>query len=407
VTTTADRIAATADPQDLAERRRAARALLKRPLLASGSTDPDDLRLVRRHQSELIRLFADGLGYRLQVDPTSARLFKTGLGTDSTRPLRRRSGASFTPRAYALLCLTIAALTRARTQLLVDELVAQVRAAAVDAGLDIDLDAIGDRRALHAAIVVLVDLGVLRERDGDLEHWADQRTQSLLDVRRDLLSLLVAAPLTAASSAADLLTLAALPSAVGGARIATRRALLERPLLTTDDLTPEHAEWWRRNRNRERDWYDTHFGLELELRAEGAAVIDPDDDLSDERFPGTDKTRQLALLVLEAVADEVQRSAPAGAGTPWRELSLTTVERCAQDVHARWRDRLRRDQREDPDRALREALSVLARFGLIRREDGAVLVHAAATRYAPRVALLAQSATGETSLFDDLTDGED
>ena len=130
-------------------------------------------------------------------------------------------------------------------------------------------------------------------------------------------------------------------------------------------------------------------------------MIDPDDDLSDERFPGTDKTRQLALLVLEAVADEVQRSAPAGAGTPWRELSLTTVERCAQDVHARWRDRLRRDQREDPDRALREALSVLARFGLIRREDGA------ATRYAPRVALLAQSATGETSLFDDLTDGED
>ena len=114
MTTTADRIAATADPQDLAERRRAARALLKRPLLASGSTDPDDLRLVRRHQSELIRLFADGLGYRLQVDPTSARLFKTGLGTDSTRPLRRRSGASFTPRAYALLCLTIAALTRAR-----------------------------------------------------------------------------------------------------------------------------------------------------------------------------------------------------------------------------------------------------------------------------------------------------
>ena len=38
MTTTADRIAATADPQDLAERRRAARALLKRPLLASGST---------------------------------------------------------------------------------------------------------------------------------------------------------------------------------------------------------------------------------------------------------------------------------------------------------------------------------------------------------------------------------
>ena len=127
--------------------------------------------------------------------PGAARLFKAGLGRDATRPLVRKSGKAFTPRAYALLCLTLAALTRGKGQLLVDELVAQVRSAAVDAGLDVDLDAIADRRALHAAFAALVELGVLHERDGDLEHWAEQRTASLLDVRRDRLALLVAAPL--------------------------------------------------------------------------------------------------------------------------------------------------------------------------------------------------------------------
>lgn len=416
-----------ADPQDVAERQQAARALLLKPLLVASGPDGDEFRLVRRHQGELTKMFAEGLGYRLQVDPASARLFKPGLGRDATRPLRRRSGASFTPRAYALFCLTLAALTRARSQLLVDELVQQVRSAAVDAGLDVDLDAVRDRRALHAALVALIGLGVLRERDGDLEHWVDQRTQSLLDVRRDLLALLVAAPLASATSAADLLERAALPSAAGGARTAIRRRLLESPLLTVEELPADHAEWWSRNRNRERDWYDTRFGLVLELRSDGAAVLDPDDDFTDERFPGNDKTRQLALLVLEVLAEQARSrasggpepaeqtragdlgtSAPAdgGHGRTWRAIPASTARALARDVHVRWRDRLRRDQREDPDGAIEQALDVLVRFGLVRREGGLLHVHAAATRYAPRVTLAEAAPTGEPSLFDELSTSE-
>lgn len=408
-----------ADPQDVAERQRAARALLLQPLLTATGPEADDFRLVRRHQGELTRLFAEGLGYRLQVDPGSARLFKPGLGHDATRPLRRRSGAPFTPRAYAMFCLTLAALTRARSQLLVDELVQQVRSAAVDAGLDIDLDAVSDRRALHAALIALIKLGVLTERDGDLEHWVDQHTQSLLDVRRDLLALVVSAPLSSATSPDDLLERAALPSAAGGARTAVRRRLLESPLLSVEDLPADHAEWWGRNRNRERDWYDTRFGLVLELRAEGAAAIDPDDELTDERFPGTDKTRQFALLILEELADAAQSvgaPAPTAVGSSamgensspsprvslaWRRIPASTAAARAGDVHTRWRDRLRRDQREDPAGAVAEALDVLERFGLVRREPGLLLVHAAATRYAPRVTLAEPAHTGERSLFDD------
>ncbi|AXH96042.1 TIGR02678 family protein [Ornithinimicrobium avium] len=394
------------DPQDLAERQRAARALMLRPLLTAHGPDADDLRLVRRHQGELTKMFAEGLGYRLQVDPTSARLYKAGLGADPTRPLRRRSGAPFTPRAYAFLCLTVAALTRARSQLLVDELVQQVRSAAVDAGMEVDLDGVADRRSLHAALLVLVGHGVLRERDGDLEHWVDQRTQSLLDVRRDLLGQLVSAPLSAARSPGEVLEQAALPSAVGGARRETRRRLLESPLLTLEELPEEHAEWWRRNRNRERDWYDSRFGLQLELRAEGAVLVDPDDGFTDESFPGADKTRQLALLVLERLADTVA-SGGGGDDRAWRAIPSTTALDQSLEVHRTWIDRLRRDQREDPDGAVRDALEVLVRFGLVRRDGAQLLVHAAATRYAPQVTLAEASTTGERSLFDDTGDAGD
>ncbi len=391
------------DPGEVAERVMAARHLLRHPLVPSGPSNATVLRAVRRHQAELTRLFADGTGYRLQVDPSGARLYKAGLGRDATRPARRRSGTPFTPRTYALLCLVLAALTRSRTQLLVDELVAQVRSAAVDAGVDVDLDGISDRRALHAALAALIDLGVLSERDGDLEHWADKRTQSLLDVRRDLLTLLVAAPLGSARSPDELLDVASLPSAVGGARVAVRRRLLESPVLTVADLPEEHADWWRRNRNRESEWFRDRFGLHVELRAEGAVAIDPDDEVSDEQFPGRGGTRHLALLCLEALADAVRTGA--APGEPWRAIPLDRAWTRCREVLERWAEALRRDQREDPERAVTDALALLVSFGLVRHASSeagtAVLeVHAAACRYAPAPVLVERSGTGEVSLFD-------
>lgn len=400
------------DAQDVAERQRAARALLLHPLITSEGPHGQDFQLVRRHQGELTKMFAQDLGYRLHVAPTVARLFKAGLGHDATRPLRRRSGIAFTPRTYALLCMTIAALTRSRSQLLVDELVQQVRSAAVDAGIDVDLDSVSDRRALHAALLHLVGLGVLRERDGDLDHWAEQHTQSLLDVRRELLALLIAAPLGTATSASVVLAEDALPSAVGGARMRTRRQLVESPVLSVDILTDEQAEWWRRNRNRERDWYESRLGLRLELRAEGAVAIDPEDSFTDEAFPGADKTRQLALLVLEGLteamagerdADTADESGRGG----WRQLLPQEADRIAHRVRDQWHTRLRRDQRDDPDGAVAGAFEVLTRFGLVRHTGGLVLIHPAAARYAPQVRLADAGSSGERSLFDLSTDDED
>lgn len=390
-------------PADLlkeADVRDAARSLLRTPLL-NADDHGDELALVRRNADELTRLFADGLGYRLVIEPGLARLVKTGLGADATRGLRRRNDKTFTPRRYALLALTLAALTQSRRQVMVDELVAKVRMAAVDAGIDVDLDNITERRALHSALVALVDLGILSERDGDLEHWAERHTESLLDIHRDRLAVLIAAPLGSSENPEDVLAQAAVPSRAGGARVAIRRHLVERPVLTTEELTEEQSNWWRRNREREREWFRNTLGLELELRAEGAAAIDPSDDLTDITFPGTGSAKHFALLLLGELVDALRSEGPLE-GTAWAHVPSSTARTAADRVFSAWQHGLRKAHRENPDEVYREALVILGAVGLVRRDDGGLLVHAAAARYAPRPELLTtRGPSGERSLFEE------
>ena len=364
------------------ERKDALRALLLHPMLTADGPHADELLLVRRHREHLQRLCAEGLGYRLVVEPKVARLFKAGLGRNGTRPLRKRSstgqGRPFEPRAYALLCLALAALSRCPAQLLLDELVAQVRSAIADSGLAIDLDTVSDRRALAAALGTLLELEVLVERDGDLARWAeDGATQSLLDVRRDRLRLLVAAGLAAAEGPQDLLDAAALPSAAGGARVAVRRALLENPVLSVEDLTEEQAEWWRRSRSREAEWFRDNLGLELELRAEGALAIDPDETLTDVAFPGTGSARHAALLVLERLVAEIRDDARQS-GATWWPLADDAIERAVATVAADHGRGLRKAY-ADLDLLRADVVQVLTDSGLLRGNQ----LHAAAARYAP------------------------
>ena len=401
------------------ERRRAARLLLSKPMLTA-EADGDDFRLVRKHARELTRRFAESLGYRLVVEPKVARLYKAGLGRDPSRPLLRRgSDRPFDPRAYALLCLTMAALGRCRDQLMIDELVGEVRGAIAEAELDVDLDTPADRRALYAALMALVEFGVLRERDhdgGGLERWvSDPRARSLLDVDRTRLRLLPAASVTEVTSPTDLLDAAELPSAAGGARVAVRRRLLESPVMTTGDLTEEQAEWWRRNRNREQERLGELFGVELELRAEGAMVIDPEDELSDVTFPGKGTAKQFALLLLERLA---RWCAAQRADSAWRRVPAEVVAGELEALATEYHTYLNKAHRETPHALQDDVLAVLTAVGLIRlappAPDGSGgpddpagrmwLVHAAASRYAPRPVVVG-SREAQASLFDDMNEG--
>ncbi len=409
MTTTTGRPTPGADPYVEAERRRAARALVRTPLLHADA-HADDLALVRRHQRELTTMFADGLGYRLVVEPRLARLVKTGLAPDATRGLRRRNGSPFTPRRYAFLALTLAALARTRAQVMVDEVVAGVRSAAVDARVEVDLDAVPDRRALHSALVALVDLGVLSERDGDLEHWAERHTESLLDVHRDRLTVLLSAPLAGCAGPEDVLAVPEVPSAAGGARITVRRQLVERPVLSVEDLTEEQRGWWRRNREREREWFSRWLGLELEIRAEGALAVDPEGELTDLVFPGPGSTKHFALLLLAELTEAARHGGGLSGAEPgdgkdaprtWVPVAASTARSAGDRVFRTWRRGLRKDHQADPDALFDEAVQLLGTTGLVRCEDAGVWVHGAAARYAPRAELVTTAGpAGERSLFE-------
>ena len=101
---------------ETAERRDAARALLRSPVLTAAE-HPDELALVRRHATALKSSFATFLGYPLVVESSFARLVKAPLAPEApTRAARRSSGSLFHPRTYtylALVCAGLLALTPA------------------------------------------------------------------------------------------------------------------------------------------------------------------------------------------------------------------------------------------------------------------------------------------------------
>jgi len=399
------------DLREAAERRRAIRALLARPLLHGTGPQADeqiedDLRLVRRHKETIIAELAEGLRYRLIVEPAGARLVKASLGRDGSRPLRRPSkgagpGRPFTPRGYALLMVALAVISRSGSQLLLGELVGEIRSAAAGVNLDVDLDAIADRRLLHAVLLVLTEYGVLVERDGSLDGWAENgTTQSLLDVSAERLALLLAVPLAAGRTASEVLDAPPLSSAAGGARIAIRRVLAESPVLTTSELDPGHQEWWVKSRHKQVDWFERVLGLELELRAEGALAVDPDEELTDEAFPGTGTERRAALLVLAFLVERVRPQALGAslAVRSWSPVDAIMLRTGVDEVLSTYGATLKKQYVGEPAALESEVTAVLVRMGLLRR--GRVSdweLHAAAARYA--VTTIVKPAAAQDDLF--------
>ncbi len=128
-------LAEVLEGQHAADLRKAARALLKEPLLLAHGRHADAYRLVRRHSAELREWFARNTGWSLRCDAESARLRKTpGLLADPTHPAREatRSSAPFTRRRYVLLCLTLAALERSEAQIALGRIADQVVLEAAD-----------------------------------------------------------------------------------------------------------------------------------------------------------------------------------------------------------------------------------------------------------------------------------
>lgn len=381
---------ASVSERDTVERRDALRLLLRHPLVTADGPHADEFALVRRHRDALVRDVRQLLGYRLVVEAGFARLYKSGLGAERSRPLRRVSGAPFSPRAYAYASLCCAVLLTSRQQVLLSALAEEVRHAATEAGLAVGDDSPADRRAFVAALRHLVDLGVLVEDDGTVAALADDAdAEALLYVRRDLVRHLLAVPLREVETPAELVALAAEPSLGGGSRHRVRRLLVEEPAVLAGDVDDESWAWLRQSQRREATILDDMVGLELEIRAEGVAAIDPGDELTDVTFPRGGTLGHAALLAVAELArtarPELRSSEPVDSVTAWVTIphdALRTVVTALLERHGR---RWSNEYVDHPDRLVADVQDLLVAMRLLRHRDGAQQLSALAHRYAPDV----------------------
>ncbi|WP_406207057.1 DUF2398 family protein [Kitasatospora sp. NBC_01560] len=403
-----------------AERRIAARLLLAHPLVTASGPHADGFPLIHRHLAWLAERFDTLLGYRLVVGPRHARLGKAGLGAGATRGLHHpATGAPFTPGGYAQLALALALLVDAPEQLPLGRLLAAMRAAApgpdwtaAPADLAMAFAALADWQVLTG---IPADLAAAADPAGllDLADPADPADPAevapgaaVLTVDRELARAVPAGPPALAADAADLIRRAA--GAEPGT--AVRRRLAETPAVLAADLPEEQRAWLREHRDSGPAALADFLGLEAELRAEGVALLDPADELTDLALPGADTPAQVALLLVERLVEEVRplpgETAQAETDVPVPAVPIpdALIDGVLGDLAdeyglpAGWR----RDYLADRTALRRDTLDLLHRMGLITPAPRGTrppgwLLRAPAARYAPAADLLPAPGTGRHS----------
>jgi uncharacterized protein (TIGR02678 family) len=369
--------------------------------VVSDGAHAEGFKVIRRYKDELAQQFRQVFGYRLVVESGFARLYKAGFGPGSARPLLRASGSPFTPRSYAYLALACAVLLTSRQQILLSELVVDIRLAAAEAGVEASDDGLTERRALVAALRVLVAWSVLVEDEGSVAAYADDPAAGvLLYVRRDMVRHLPAVPLREVDRPEELVRQAADPGPAGP-RHAVRRRLVEEPVVMADDLAEDERAWLRQYQRREAQVLEDFAGLDLEIRAEGVAALDSLDDFSDIRFPREGTLGQAALL---AVAELVARLRPERvpnpreATVPWVDVPdglLEAVVAGLVDEHGR---RWKRDYRDHPGLLARDVEDLLVDMGLLDRGGSTLRLRAVAARYAPDIDIVEADTSGQPPL---------
>ncbi|MGY5130881.1 TIGR02678 family protein [Streptomyces nigrescens] len=372
------------------ERRRAARALLASPLLTSGS---EEFRLARKHGGELASWFTHETGWRLVVDAETARLYKTPARLDdATRPARApRTKVPFTRRRYVLLCLALATLERADGQTTLGRLAEGVLTgtadpALADAGIVFRMERREERSDLVAVVRLLLGWGVLHRVSGDEEAYLSEASNDVLyDVRRRVLAALPAAtrgPSTVEATEQDPdQRLSALTSEVApdteelrlrALRHRLTRRLLDDPVVYYAELPEDERAYLVSQRYAITRRITELTGLVPEARAEGVAMVDPDDELTDLRMPEQGTDGHVTLLIAAHLAE---------AEGPRDEEQLAAL---ISELAIRHRSYWRKSAAEPAAAAelLAQALDRLAALGLVSRDGGTVTAKPALVRYA-------------------------
>ena len=331
--------------EEQAQRRAALRALLARPLLVA-DTDGETLAGVRRHLPELREWLDRETGWRLVADSGSARLFKTAPElSDASHPARGNHSEPFGRRRYVTLCLALSALARADAQTTLGSLADDVLTAAAEpelaaTGFTLTLDNRSDRSDLVAVVRMLLGWGVLSRVAGDEDAYLSAGTDVLYDVRRPVLGVLLPGTrgpsvVTAPAFEERLAGLTAEPVAESdelrnrALRRRLTRRLVENPVVYYDELDEDERGYLLSQRHAITRRIEEATGLVSELRAEGIAMVDPEDQLTDVRMPEQRTDGHVTLLVAEYLArrdqatlDELRafvRQAAAEHRTFWRK----------------------------------------------------------------------------------------
>jgi hypothetical protein len=355
------------------------RTLLRRPILHINGRGAELLPLVFRHRDRLRRLFANYLGYRLTVEGRLARLYKSadaGAG---------RGLPNFTPRAYAYLALTLAALVDTGRQILLSQLIADIRGAAAEAGIALRDDLV-ELRALTSALRHLVALGVLEETEGSVSA-VQQRgaAEALITIDTDLLGLIV--PRMRAGRASEFGESGTTPRQPAG--IVARRRLVEDPVVLYVDLPDAEARYLRDHQRQEAYWLERYVGLQVETRAEGMVAIDPDEFLTDLAFPASSTVSRIALLILEPL---MAASPPRADGC--HQVTPAQVTRLCQELAARYPSAWAKRDVSNIDTLAGRVIDHLLDAGAARLVGDDLLLVPAAHRWQPHVE--ERAATAET-----------
>ncbi len=286
----------SADPQRKLDIRAVARHLVRHPLVLA-ENDPEMLLLIRRHERALDRLFTQRFGYRLQVTADTARLFKSSV-VAHRRPLLTATSLRrpFSQREYTMLALALAAVAAGPSVISLRDLIHEIRSAAADADITLT-EELTDRRALVTALKWMIQNGVAREIHDHVDRYAaDETADAVLSVRPDRVALLPLPALARSETAPQLLDRS---DQRLSSRAWMRSILLEEPVLFRTDLADSEWSELRQRLGEEAAVFDDMFGLHLESRAEGIMVIDPENELTDSRFPRGGTLGHAALLLID------------------------------------------------------------------------------------------------------------
>lgn len=375
------------------QRETAIRGLLARPLLGQRE-QPEVYAAVVAQRRAVAGWFADHTGWSLVVDESGgfARLHKIPPHPDRTRPATAGQAARpFDRRRYSLLCVTLLVLDRGATQTtlqhLADEVAVRTREA--EGVVAFDPTRITERRALVDVLKLLADLGVVRERDGSTDAYADAAGgDALLDVDDRRIGQLIAAP--NAPSLVDGpsdLPVEVYPDTEDGRRQRDRhqvvRRLLDDPVVYYDELSAGERDWLLHSLRFVHDLLTDDVGATVERRAEGLLLVDADRAMTDETFPdGRSTVKHAALLLAELLTTHARTHDPDQVvgddqATAWcAELLADYGTRC------RWSTTYRGADCGDALLA-DDAFALLERFGLVARADGGWRPRPAIARYAP------------------------